>query len=99
MSFDLWKLDLDSGGTKRWRMTATQGSSKGHLAATHKDTAQQTNLSPLKHTYWNFDQLSPSSPAHAVNSDIDSIKSINHKNICWPQRKVNTHHLHHTLTG
>lgn len=52
MSFDLWKLDLDGGRTKRWSMMATQGSRKGHRDATHKDTAQQTNLSTPKHVYW-----------------------------------------------
>lgn len=43
MSVHLWKLDLDSGATERWRTMGTQGSGKGHLDATHKDTAQQTN--------------------------------------------------------
>lgn len=52
VSFNPWKLDLDSGRTKKWSMMATQGSSKGRLDATNKGTAQQTNLSPLKHIYW-----------------------------------------------
>lgn len=51
MSFDPWKLDLESGRTKRWSIMATHGSSKGCPEATHKETLQQTNLSPLKHIY------------------------------------------------